>query len=188
MTMRLFDRPGCASRDRALGAYVDGELQARARRRLEAHLASCRRCAAEVEQLRSLQAQVRRHPTASLSDREAEGFWPAVERKIREAEVARAQPPDRIGWLLRQRQPLVWGMAAVAGAAVLLVVGELLFRPSISTQPLAPPTEPQSTVIVESLEGGPRSSVFLLSTPDQRLKIIWVREREHSSPLERRTP
>jgi hypothetical protein len=34
--------------------------------------------------------------------------------------------------------------------------------------------------VVESVEGGPNSSVVLFSTPDQQLKIIWVLERERS--------
>ena len=180
MNTLVFNRSVCATVLARLGAYLDGELREARRQRLEAHVASCQPCSAELQRLQTLQEQLRRSLAVSLPDRDADLFWHNVERKIRESKVFRWWTLDRVKELFRSHPGLVWGSAAVLGTTVLLFTADLVIRPSLPPPtPLAPTHAPPRTV-VESVEGGPNSSVFLLSTPDQQLKIIWVLEQKKS--------
>jgi anti-sigma factor RsiW len=48
--------PSCDEVEHMISAYVDGELEAGARRRLEAHLQECPRCREELEEVQRLVA------------------------------------------------------------------------------------------------------------------------------------
>lgn len=176
----LFGRSECSTVIPRLGAYVDGHLDDSRRRRLEAHVGSCQGCAAELQRLLTVRDHMRGCLAVSLPAQDAARFWENVERKIHEGKAARWSRVDRLRELFWIHPRLWWASAAVLGTTVLLFTADLVLRPSIPPPaPLAPMDAPVRTV-VESVEGGPNSSVVLFSTPDEQLKIIWVLEREQS--------
>jgi anti-sigma factor RsiW len=64
--MMMF-RPGAHKRFReSLSPYLDGELEARAAERLEAHLAACEGCRLELRQLRATAAALRELPEVQV--------------------------------------------------------------------------------------------------------------------------
>jgi hypothetical protein len=91
-----------------LGEYVDGRLSGRAHADVDAHIASCRECSAMVDDLRRLQAAVRRLP-ALEPPRDG---WPRIERALRASGASRRH--SRWPWL-------------AAAAVVLVALGGLKF-------------------------------------------------------------
>ncbi|MCI0408853.1 MAG: zf-HC2 domain-containing protein [Acidobacteria bacterium] len=180
MRALLFGRSDCADVLVRLGSYLDGELRDGRRQRLEAHVASCQRCSAELEQLQSLRKHVRRSLAVSLPDRDADLFWEKVERKIRGARAPRWWALERIRESFWSHPSAWWASAAALGAAILLFTADFILRPAIPPPTRVGPADAPPRTVVESVEGGPNSSVFLLSSPDQQIKIIWVLEREKS--------
>jgi len=87
-----------------LGDLVDGELSARERTELLAHLGSCRACSEELDQLRTLLATARELPRERKPERD---LWPGIERRLEE----RAAP--RVGFGAR------WSLLAAAAAVLL---------------------------------------------------------------------
>ena len=178
MKALLFNRSDCAKVLARLGAYVDGELQEARRQTLEAHLGSCQRCSDELARLRTLRDHLHRSLAVSLPGQDARQFWAKVERKILEAKAPRWWTLDGVRELFWAYPKLRWASGAVLGAAILVFTADLLLRP-----PIPPPTplgqaDARQKTVVESVEGGPNSSVVLFSTPDRQLKIIWVLERK----------
>ena len=147
---------------------------------MEAHLSSCQSCLAELNQLLALRGHLHQRLTASLPLEDARRFWQNVERKIQEAEVHPWWNPRRFKELFWFYPKLKWASAAVLGTTVLLFTADLVLRPAIPPPTPLGPTEPGPKTVVESVEGGPNSSVVLFSTPDQQLKIIWVLEQKKS--------
>jgi anti-sigma factor RsiW len=82
-----------AARDR-LDDFVDGSLAAAERSALEAHLARCAECSAEVAALRSLLAAAGELPAGVAPARD---LWPDVEQRLQPAGAA--PPPQRQRWL-----------------------------------------------------------------------------------------
>ena len=93
-------------------AYLDGELGERERTRVEAHLATCSRCTAELERLRALRQELGRTLDAAISPVRL----PAdADARIRERLRARTEPrPWRALWRRR-------GLVAQALLAVLVL-------------------------------------------------------------------
>lgn len=180
MTPVAFHRSECAAIHAALGAYVDGELREVKRRRLEAHLTSCQRCSSELARLQAVRRGIRRSLVVSLPGEDARQFWDGVERKIEAATPRPWWTLDRMHEMFWFYPGLKWASAAVLGTTVLLFAADMLRRPSFPPPTPLVQTEMTPTTVVESVEGGPNSSVVLFSTPDQQLKIIWVLEREKS--------
>lgn len=180
MKVLLFNRSDCAKVLARLGAYVDGELQEAGRQPLEAHLGSCQRCSAELARLLTLRDHLRHSLAVSLPGQDARQFWANVERKILEAKTPRWWTLDRVRELFWAYPKLRWASAAVLGMAILVFGADLLLRPSIPRPTPLGQTDARQQTVVESVEGGPNSSVVLFSTPDQQLKIIWVLEQRKS--------
>ncbi len=180
MKTLLFNRSDCATVRQQLSAYVDGELQEARRLRLEAHLGSCQGCSAELQRLRTLSNYLNRSLVISLPEHDARRFWDHVERKIEGAKAPRWWTLDRVRELFRFYPKIGWASAAVLGTTILLFAADLVLRPSMPPPTPLAPTEAPSRTVVESVEGGPNSSVMLFSTPDQQLKIIWVVEQKRS--------
>ena len=176
----VFNHSDCPTVLARLGAYVDGELLQARRQRVEAHVGSCQSCSAELDRLQRLRDQLHRNLTVSLSANDADRFWDNVERKIREAKAPRWWTLDRVKELFWFYPKLKWASAAVLGTTVLLFTADLVLRPAIPPPTLLGPTDAGPKTVVESVEGGPNSSVILFSTPDQQLKIIWVMEQRKS--------
>ena len=180
MKALVFSRSDCPTVLARLGAYVDGELGQARRQQVESHLGSCQSCSAELDRLRRLRDQLHQSMAVSLSGQDAGRFWEHVERKIREAKAPRWWTLDRVRELFWFYPKLKWASAAVLGTTVLLFTADLVLRPSIPPPTSLGPTDRGPKTVVESVEGGPNSSVVLFSTPDQQLKIIWVLERRKS--------
>jgi len=107
--------PGAHRRFReSLSAYIDGELEAVAAERLEAHLAACEGCRLELGQLRATAAALRDLPEAQAP--RSFTLSPKATRLGESPERAAARRP-----LTGATSPLALGMRlAAAGAAVAL--------------------------------------------------------------------
>ena len=158
----------CDVVNRQLEAFLDGEVRPGARVRLEAHLQGCTRCRGAAEPLRGLAAALREaEGDATLTPEEATAFWPAVRARIREAEAAAGR--HSLAGMARAlarlfRAPvLVPTLAAFLGIA--LGVGIL------RTEHLITPAEAAE---VESLEGGPASTVMLMQEGGGKPPVIWI--------------
>lgn len=73
-----------------LSGYVDGELAAEERRRLEEHLATCEACRRELEGLKSLKEDLAMLKFKEPSDAELERYWAGVYNRLERG----------IGWIL----------------------------------------------------------------------------------------
>ncbi|MEU4442825.1 zf-HC2 domain-containing protein [Actinosynnema sp. NPDC050801] len=122
-----------------LGAYVLGVLDEREARAVEAHLASCPRCRAELTELRSMADVMGDVPPEALLDGPPEGGDLLLQRTLRQVRSER-------GAQLRRRQ-VGLGLVAAAVAAVVLGGGFAVGRgtaPDVaatqqaSTQPVPP--------------------------------------------------
>lgn len=107
-----------------LAAYHDGELKGHRVREVEAHLAQCARCRAELEQLQVLAALLQESPAA-------ENLTPA-ERFVGQVELQLPRRPERSAW--QRALETGWRLAPLAllGAwvfvqAVLVVSGVALY-------------------------------------------------------------
>lgn len=97
--------------DEELNAYIDGELDAAARSRVEAHIESCAVCREAVGELRAVSRALQSLPRA-----QAPRSFVLCEADV---EPAPAQPA---GWLAGAT-PLLGGVAAVAFLAFFVLVG-----------------------------------------------------------------
>lgn len=116
----------------------------------------------------------------SLPAEDAGRFWDNVERKIRETKAPRWWTLDRVRELFWFYPKLKWASVAALGTTVLLFTADLVLRPAILPPTPLGPSSARLHTVIESVEGGPNSSVVLFSSPDQQLKIIWVLERGRS--------
>jgi anti-sigma factor RsiW len=99
-----------------LSAYLDGELPEAEARAIEAHLASCERCAADLEALRQLEELTRGLAAPPVDEAEWSARWEGVAARVhRRAPAARASRLRRV-----VRLALV---PAAAAALIALAVG-----------------------------------------------------------------
>ena len=151
-----------------LEAFLDGEVRPGVRARLEAHLKGCPQCREAADAFRQVGAAVREgEADVALTLSEADAFWPAVRARIREAE-ATAERRSLAGLgraVVRILRPAVLVPALEAFAGIIL--GVSLLR----TEHLIAPAEAAE---VESLEGGPSSTVMLLHEGRGKPPIIWI--------------
>jgi hypothetical protein len=103
----------CTDCQLALNDYVDGEAAPGLVTEIEAHLAGCPACRAQLDSLRTLLARAEKLPHELRPEND---LWPGIEARLESAEV-RAVPPraSRI-----RRFPVVWLATA---AAILLLLG-----------------------------------------------------------------
>ena len=160
----------CDEVTRRLEAFLDGEAGAAAGWRLEAHLRECERCREAADALRDLGAAVREAAGESpLTPAEAAAFWPAVRARIREAQ-AEAQRRGLAGAARAMARML---RAPVLVPALAIFLGVVLGVGILRTERLIAPAEAAE---VESLEGGPASTVMLLQKGGGKAPIIWIFE------------
>ena len=113
-------KPECPVDELELGGLLDGELTENRARQLREHLAGCTACAARMNHLTTLVAQLR-GPVAEAGDPD---FVASVERRLDAAEratvvsLAKGAPPST------RRRPLLLALStlAAAAAAVTLVM------------------------------------------------------------------
>lgn len=173
-------RTGCDRVERWLGAYRDGALGRGRARRVEAHLLGCGRCRAALESFQKIGETLRAHPPPALSARQVESLLAGVRQRI----LARGVTARHRGWKTLGAPPMLrdafvvhprmsWGTAAVLVALLVWFVGGDAGRRLVG--PGAPPM-PIAPIVVESLEGGPQTSVMLFTPPHSNLKVIWIFE------------
>jgi predicted anti-sigma-YlaC factor YlaD len=105
----------CSRARKQLSAYIDDELAARMRARVERHLAGCPECRRRTHDLSRLVQSVRTVATVEPSDE----FRSATLRRIRAGvKVPRAAVPIRRRWMTA---------LAACGAVVLAVAGWIVF-------------------------------------------------------------
>jgi predicted anti-sigma-YlaC factor YlaD len=97
-----------------LSGYVDGELAADERRRLEEHLETCAACRRELEGLKALKEDLAMLKFKEPSDAELERYWAGVYNRLERG----------IGWILLS-----------LGAILLLSYGALQFIEGLIRDP-----------------------------------------------------
>lgn len=143
-------------------AYLDGELSERERARVEAHLADCPRCQAELEELQALQDEVGATYDAALSPIELSY---AATQRIRER---LQQAAERPGWWWQLRRN--WGMLAQAALALVMIVAFVGTYQMVNV-PLA---QPQQALVLGQRELAPGRKAAL--------RVV-VRTAESVSPV-----
>ncbi len=143
-------------------AYLDGELSKRERARIEAHLADCARCRAELAELRALRDEVDATYDAALSP--VELSYTATQR-IRER---LHQTAERPGWWWQLRRN--WGVLAQAALALVMIVAFVGTYRTVNV-PLA---QPQQTLVLGQRELAPGRQAAL--------RVV-VRTAESVSPV-----
>lgn len=101
-----------------LSGYVDGELAADERRRLEEHLAACEACRRELEGLKVLKEDLAMLKFKEPSDAELERYWAGVYNRLERG----------IGWILLS-----------VGAILLLSYGAWQFIEGVIRDPVVQP-------------------------------------------------
>ena len=118
-----------------LSAYMDRQLAALARARVERHLAVCADCREELRSMQWTRQLLQQAPVARVP----RSFV------IREADVARARPATRRGPVLALR----WASSVVALLLVLVFAGDLLTSGLLMGARLASAPEPYREVVEE---------------------------------------
>jgi len=157
---------------RRLGAYLDGALTEPRARGVEAHLAHCAVCRAEVDALRRLKTALQR----SLQGPEPDwtGFWQGVVRGVEDQRL-RAPLPDRLG-----RRPVwrsQWAMGGALAAMVLLSL-TLWQNLGVSTLPMTDDPVVVNTASTGQSDGG----VMVYSTADKAVTVVWLLDEEPNAP------
>lgn len=80
----------CEEHKPKLSAYVDGEIPADERKRLEEHLAACEDCRQELAELTSLKEDLKMIRFREPTDAEIERFWRSVYNRLERG----------VGWIL----------------------------------------------------------------------------------------
>lgn len=160
-----------------LDAHADGEMRGWRLRRAERHLGACATCRAALADLHASRAMIAEALAAERAPGSADAFWDGVRRGIA---AERPAPRRTFGdvmraWLLpfKLHPRLSWGSAALA-TMLLAGVGFWQYGDVGGRRDVDLP------VRVESLEGGPRSTVMLFSAPHSQLQVIWVFEHPDS--------
>ena len=106
----------CRRFEKALVAYLDGELEREASRELEGHLKVCSACARGLDGFRSAKAAVKAFPRLRVTD----SFRSSLKERLASLHLpAPAREPRRKRWL---RQKIVYFLPSVAACAAFLVV------------------------------------------------------------------
>jgi anti-sigma factor RsiW len=113
-----------------LSLYLDGELPSPWKEQMEAHLAECPRCAARLEEYRSLGAVIAPPLPAGVVENARERVWRLVE-PLTESRPSRRKKPG----LWRRSVAVPLPALALAAAALLITLGFALTAPSRTDAP-----------------------------------------------------
>jgi anti-sigma factor RsiW len=140
-----------------LSAYVDDQVSGRERRRIEAHLAHCETCRADLRTLRWTVGLLHQAPQVKAPRRFV----------VREADLDRAQRP------MRRMSPLMvaqWATAVVALLLVLVLGGDLLAgrgRLPIGSASLRGERESVAAAVTQAAETGPAKDEVTAQAEDR---------------------
>ena len=164
--------------ERYLTAYADGELPEKLRRKVEAHLASCESCAAELDSIRASDRILRSHRAPAVSDEKWAGF--RTELRLRLDEVDReARRATRI----REARPVsapAWRNAYALAAACVVVFFAILIVGPLGVVPWGGDTAVASNeCYVDSMESPAAGYMpMVFSSQDPEMTVIWVFSEE----------
>jgi anti-sigma factor RsiW len=150
-----------------LGAYLDEALDPRRTDLVRSHLAACRRCRAEVEQLRRLRTLLRADAGAPAPP-DWTGFWAGVARAIE------AERGARVPIAVPRRPLLSPPRLAFGGALVVAAVAAVTLWQVLSAPPI-----PEGLVVVRSARTEvPGGALMVYAPPEQDLAVVWVFQAE----------
>jgi anti-sigma factor RsiW len=165
-----------------LSSYIDGTLGALRSTAVRDHLAQCRRCRREYEELLRLQTLLRQLPApAARGD-----FWPRAHTTVRQhaearqAGKAQAARRQRLGWAAPLSTRFAAsvapraGLFVTAGAAFMLIV--TLAVPTYRTRSLPPPT-------VESKRVASNAVPVLASAQEINADALMTLHASHNAAL-----
>lgn len=117
----------CEAFDERLADYLEGEIAPADRRTVEAHLASCLRCAALVRDIDGLRAEASALPELAPS----RDLWDAIAERI-EAPVVPLVPPARVSVVARRRRPMDRMRLAAVAAGLVAVTAGVTYRLTVA--------------------------------------------------------
>jgi hypothetical protein len=127
-------------------------------RELDAHLASCRTCRTEVEELALLSFAIRRAWADAGDVEPPEDSWPRLRER-----VSRRGPRSRLAWAASSIASVAMGTAIAIGVIAPLGIAN---------------TWGGDTQVVVDEAGAPTSPVIAARTSDDRAELDWMRARE----------
>ena len=151
------DTMSCAEFDDRLADYLEGTLDAADRRAIDAHLASCVRCAALVRDLEDIRTSAARLPELAPST----DLWSGIARRI-EAPVVPLAPRATPNVAARRSMADRLRTAAIAAALVAVTAGVTYTLTisrngtragetiAVSAQPIASPNAPAPVAVSDS--------------------------------------
>ncbi|RZQ63789.1 anti-sigma factor family protein [Amycolatopsis suaedae] len=166
-----------------LGAYVLGALDEREVRAVEEHLATCRQCVAELDELRAIDRALGEVPPEALLDGPPEGGDLMLQRTLREVRAERGGRERR----RRVGTGIVAAVVAVVFVGGGVVVGRVTTPPQVVTATPANPagtkvssvTDPgtgvRMTATVKPAAGWVRTTIDVAGIPEgQKCRIVVV--------------
>lgn len=171
----------CSRWELLLERFHDGELKSKAERaRVEAHVAACEGCKAQLQQLEGL-GRVIPIPAAEALARvpaaRMDAMWTRIAARLEEE--PRASWRERLAWAF----DLFWGnhgrmVLTAAGAACLtLLIAWPLLRPAGpggGSTDVRDPALTSNEVIVDSLQTGEHDMVLVNVHPEDMTTVIWL--------------
>jgi hypothetical protein len=169
-----------------LSGYLDGDLDARTRAGLEAHLPTCAECRGLLDDLRAVAARA-----AALEDRPpAADLWPGIARRLDEKSPGFTQ--RLMTWATGFRIALTLPQIAAAAALLVVVSGGAVWmlanRPATAPAPIAGDPVP-TTDSVSPTNGGADaiSASYDFSRYDATIADLETVLRTHRSVLDSST-
>jgi anti-sigma factor RsiW len=156
---------GCLWNRSRLDRYADRALGARASAAIARHVERCASCAQSVIEHQRLRTLLQ--SASPVQSPDWSGFWPAVERRVREE--APGPSPVRDPWWLPVWKP-VWGhpRVAFAGVATGLLALALTLGPFGAG---SPPAVASPVVVQDATTADPDASVMIYS---DEVTVIWL--------------
>lgn len=167
---------------RSLSAYADGELSASGIRRLEEHLAACRNCRAELENLQGLRGLLH-HYFEDTRSVDPLPVWPGVRARIEGGRRSGSLTTWVRGiWEAVWERPRLSLAAATVVTVLILSAGVVVWQTPVEPPPLrTAAVEPaMEGAVVEAVEPDPGFRAMILTTSGRGLKVIWVVARGDS--------
>ena len=162
--------------ERALSAYVDGELEASKIRQMEEHLVGCGECQVKLQDLEKLKGFLRlglQDPGLEISP----ALWPGVR-----ARIEGGRPEGLLTSWIREIWELGWERPRLSLAAASLVGflilsgGYLLWESPVEKSPerTVSVESGQTGVMIEAVEPEAGFQAMVLTTSGRGLKMVWV--------------
>ena len=172
-------RPVCHIAQRLAPGAEDGCLPPRLGAWALRHVRGCPRCGEAVRAFGALRGALGALETPSLTPAETEALWRRIHADIAARPAGAWHPlaPLRRARGLAVRRPAA---AWAAGAAVAAIALAVFVRFPESRRTLQASLD--ALTVIQNVEAGSNTSVFVLQTPREKLQVIWVVEPPTPSP------